>query len=253
MTFAKLSNGKISTKTVAGLTTGIGKATITATTGSPTVDTTSRAGKTIYKFTGSGSITVGTAGNAEILLIGGGGGGGGNSVPCGGGGGGGFVYKSSVYLPAGTLTVTVGAGGVGTWDSGNYRADVKSGGASSVGDYVALGGGGGGTNISNGARVGHNGGSGGGGANGTGGSALLGQGNNGVSTGGGGGAGAAGSGTSGGAGLASSITGTSVTYARGGTSGGTSNGAANTGNGADGSYDATAYTGGSGYVVVVTG
>ena len=36
---------------------GIGKATVTGTTGSPTVDTSSRSGKTIYKFTGSGSIT----------------------------------------------------------------------------------------------------------------------------------------------------------------------------------------------------
>ena len=41
---------------------GIGKATYTATTGSPTIDTSSRAGKTIIKFTGSGSITIGTAG-----------------------------------------------------------------------------------------------------------------------------------------------------------------------------------------------
>ena len=54
---------------------GIGKATVTATTGSPTIDSASRAGKTIYKFTGSGSITVGTAGTCEILVIGGGGGG----------------------------------------------------------------------------------------------------------------------------------------------------------------------------------
>ena len=41
---------------------GIGKATVTASTGSPTIDSATRAGKTIYKFTGSGSITVGTAG-----------------------------------------------------------------------------------------------------------------------------------------------------------------------------------------------
>jgi hypothetical protein len=52
---------------------GIGKATVSATTGSPTIDAATRAGKTIYKFTGSGSITVGTAGTAEILVIGGGG------------------------------------------------------------------------------------------------------------------------------------------------------------------------------------
>ena len=37
---------------------GVPKATVTGTTGSPNVDTTSRPGKTIYKFTGSGSITI---------------------------------------------------------------------------------------------------------------------------------------------------------------------------------------------------
>ena len=52
---------------------GIGKATVTGTTGSPTVDSSTRAGKTIYKFTGSGSITIGTAGTAELLVVGGGG------------------------------------------------------------------------------------------------------------------------------------------------------------------------------------
>jgi hypothetical protein len=51
----------------------IGKATVTASTGSPTIDSATRAGKTIYKFTGSGTITVGAAGYAEILVIGGGG------------------------------------------------------------------------------------------------------------------------------------------------------------------------------------
>ena len=48
------------------------QATVTSTTGSPTTDTTSRPGKTIYKFTGSGSITIGTAGIVELLVIGGG-------------------------------------------------------------------------------------------------------------------------------------------------------------------------------------
>ena len=36
---------------------GIGKATVTGTTGSPTTNNNARAGKTIYKFTGSGTIT----------------------------------------------------------------------------------------------------------------------------------------------------------------------------------------------------
>ena len=52
---------------------GVPKATVNASTGSPTVDTSSRAGKTIYTFNGSGSITVGTAGTAEILVVAGGG------------------------------------------------------------------------------------------------------------------------------------------------------------------------------------
>ena len=85
---------------------GIGNATVTGTTGSPSVDSSTRAGKTIYNFTGSGSITVGTAGTAEVFVLGGGGGG-----SSGGGGAGGLYYSTSAFLPAGTLTVTVGAGG----------------------------------------------------------------------------------------------------------------------------------------------
>ena len=91
---------------------GVPKATVTATTGSPSVDSSTRAGKTIYNFTGSGSITVGTAGTAEILVVGGGGAGGrGQATTCAGGGAGGYIYDTSALLPSGTLTVTVGAGG----------------------------------------------------------------------------------------------------------------------------------------------
>ena len=82
---------------------GISKATVTGTTGSPTVDSSTRAGKTIYKFTGSGSITIGTSGVCEVLLVGGGGAG--NST--GGGGAGGVLYLTNAYLdPTGTLTGT---------------------------------------------------------------------------------------------------------------------------------------------------
>ena len=86
---------------------GIGKASVTSTTGSPTVDTTSRSGKTIYKFTGSGSITIGTSGTAEVLVVGGGGG----SRPNGGGGSGagGYLYRASYFIPAGTYTVKLTA------------------------------------------------------------------------------------------------------------------------------------------------
>ena len=120
----------------------ISKATVTSTTGSPTVDTTSRAGKTIYKFTSSGSITIGTAGTAEILLVGGGGGGGQVAVQGGGGGGaGGYLYDTSAYLTAGTLTVTVGVGGAGGEDT--FAQHGRTGRASSLGsDYHAVGGGG---------------------------------------------------------------------------------------------------------------
>lgn len=267
MTFAKLSNEKFSTQTVAGLTTGIGKATVTGTTGSPTVDTSSRAGKTIYKFTGSGSITVGTAGTAEILVIGGGGAAGSDNS---GGGAGGYVYDTSAFLPAGTLTVTVGAGGTSS-ESGAISY-VKNGNPSMLGNYIALGGGASGFTVDNSSwRVGFDGGSGGGGYGNfyAGGTALLGQGNNGSNNSGGGGAG----GTTptngtGGPGASNSITGTSVTYAGGG--GGISqpggaggggnagatgqNGTANTGGGAGGSYTAgVTKNGGSGYVVVVVG
>lgn len=95
---------------------GLSKATVTGTTGSPTIDTSSRPGKTIYKFTGSGTITIGTAGIVEMLIVAGGGSGAGNynsgqSYGMGGGAGGAVLYKESQYLEAGTYTVSVGAGG----------------------------------------------------------------------------------------------------------------------------------------------
>jgi hypothetical protein len=58
------------------LADAIAKATVTSTTGSPSIDTTTRPGKTIYRFTGTGSITIGTAWTCEVLLVGGGGSGG---------------------------------------------------------------------------------------------------------------------------------------------------------------------------------
>lgn len=206
---------------------GIPKASYSATTGSPTIDTSSRPGKSVIKYNGSGSITLtGTGGTVELLIVGGGGNG-----YFGGGGGGGFLYLASAYLPAGTHTVTVGAGG----PSGS-RASVP-GNASGVGTfYTAIGGG------SGDSGVGLNGGSGGGGygAVGGGSAAIPGQGNAGGAgaagvSGGGGGAGAVGSagvgtvGGNGGAGTASSITGASVTYAGGGGGGVGSGGTGGTG------------------------
>jgi hypothetical protein len=150
---------------------GIGKATVTATTGSPTVDTSSRAGKTIYLFTGSGSITVGTAGTCELLVLGGGGGGGSAAGNGGGGGGGagGLFYDTSVFLPAGTLTVTVGAGG----------ATDSTGATSRIGNYYGIGGGAGGglsTTQNSPTTIGGGGGGSGGGGAGFGGTGASGTG-----------------------------------------------------------------------------
>jgi hypothetical protein len=234
---------------------GLGKAAVTSTTGSPTVDTSSRAGKTIYKFTGSGSITVGTAGTCEILVLGGGGPN--HYEPIDGskggrGGAGGYIYNTSAILPAGTLTVTVGSGsGFGN----NY-----AGTASRLGDFYAAGGGQGGSNYNSRVQGGGVGGSGGGGGPGTGstggGAGIAGQGfnggngaNSGQIRGGGGGAGGAASGATGGVGATNNITGTSTTYGIGG--GSSSRSLANSGDG--GNADGANASGQSGFVVVVIG
>jgi hypothetical protein len=264
---------------------GIGKATFTSQTGG-TTDTSTRAGKTIVKYTGTGSITVGTSGYCEVLVIGGGG-----TGQYGGGGAGGLNYNTSAYIPAGTYTVTVGAGAP--------PRDTSSGSAapSAIGVYwVAPPGGTGTSGFTNGAGY-MNGGSGGGTYSSTAGSyglGLPGLGNNGGiggntgygAAGGGGGAGAAGSngnpttgyGGTGGNGLSVPITGTAVVYAGGGGGwggqaggggptggggpGGDSNGpnagiagAANKGAGGGGGYgvNGTTGAGGSGYVVIVFG
>lgn len=244
---------------------GLPKATYSATTGSPTVTTVS--GKTCLQFTGSGSITV-MAGTCDILVVGGAGSGGtGNG---GGGGAGGHLYLTGVYLPTGTHTITVGAGGVAPGAS-SYGF---SGATSSIGSYYfGVGGGGGGRTASIASRDGYGwpGGSGGGGggvASAVGGSGVSGQGNaggNGVASYGGGGGGSGGAGTAGstgnnnagGAGTATSITGASVTRAAGGTGDATSaaSGGANTGDGGGGS-DASAGpagAGGSGVVILLIG
>jgi len=237
---------------------GTPKATVTATTGSPTIDTTSRPGKTIYKYTGSGTITVGVGGTCEYLVIGGG---------CNGGGG--LVYNTTAVIPSGTLTVTVGAGSVGGATAGGATGGNPStlgqviglpGGvadfSSSSGTYTVAGGTGGGSRLASTSNPpllsGVQGFSGGQGFTGMGSPAL----------GGGGGAGGVGGnapsltvGGTGGAGAANSITGSSVTYSAGGGGFGsttvgspTGAGAANTGNGGGGTN-----AGGSGFVVIVIG
>lgn len=128
------------------------------------------AGYKVIKFTGNGSFTVNSAptdSGVEILIIAGGGGGGG--VIGGGGGAGGVIYKRSVYLPAGTYSVTVGNGGGGGLGWNNIDQEGRAGQPSIISGgnvfYEAIGGGGGcGHGGSTTAQAG-SGGSGGGSAN----------------------------------------------------------------------------------------
>lgn len=221
--------------------------------------------KVILKYTGVGSTTWVAPTNVtsvDYLVVGGGGGGAGG-LGGGGGGAGGFLTATGyTVIPGNSYTITVGAGGNGT--NGD---DLKgaSGGNSVFATITANGGGGGGD--LNGAGV--NGGSGGGSgrdANSAGGG-IGSQGHNGGNTpgstwssgSGGGGASQTGgngsaSGTTqdaavggkGGNGLASSITGTSVTYAGGGggsAAGGTAAGAGGTGGGGAGGAEAAGSAG----------
>lgn len=230
---------------------GLPKASYSATTGSPTITTVS--GKTCVQFTGSGSITV-DAGTLDILVVGGGGGGG-SGRAGGGGGGGGVLYLQTVYLAAGTHTVTVGAGGAGgvpAFPGALQSCPGANGGTSSVGPYYGVGGGGGSTPSSSTAGnslpvTGQAGGSGSGGCWGNaGGAGTTNQGNSGGSStlntgrgsGGGGGATAVGAtgtttaGGNGGAGSSNSITGTATVYGSGGGGGGEAqNGATTAGTG----------------------
>jgi len=252
---------------------GTPKATVTGSTGSPTIDTTSRAGKTIYKFTGSGTITIGVAGSCEILCIGGGGSGAYSGPFAGttsvGGSAGGMVTTTTAFLPAGTQTITVGAGGAAY--AGNTKLGNAGNGSLIGSTYYAQGGGGAvhiegmNTEVTNTVVQCGTGGFGttssmsgrfwtGGGLGNSGGSGFyVGSGNTNNRGGGSGGAGGAGgnasSGTIGaaGAGLADSITGTSVTYAAG-SNGSSGAGTANTGNGGG-----SGVAGGSGFVVIVIG
>ena len=208
-------------------------------------------------FNASSTITITRAGFADILVIGGGGSGGGSGGSdsgFGGGGAGGYLAVTDAYLPVGTLTVTIGAGGAGA-----SAAQGADGGASRLGSFYALGGGAG-YGKNGGARSG---GSGGGGWNGSAGATGMGGlGNDGGSGsaaagnyggGGGGGASAAGAngtgttGGNGGAGTSSSLDNVPTTRGGGG-GGGTYNGgtAGNGGTGGGGAGRSNNTAGGNG-------
>jgi len=220
-------------------------------------------------YSGVNAVNPGTY-SASYLVVAGGGGGGYNEG--GGGGAGGLLTGTSTLTTGTTYTVTVGAGGAGASSSA-----LGTSGSSSVFSAVStVGGGGGGYYISTVITVtAGSGGSGGGGgskvvgATSVGGSGTSGQGFGGgagagtpaYGGGGGGGSSAAGSngttsiGGNGGAGTASSITGSSVTYAGGGgggTAAGYTSGTGGAGGGGAGSNTTlagaagTANTGGGG-------
>ena len=133
MTFSTLSGNKLSG--------------VPATADFSNTSTGTYTGYKYVTFAASGSLVVTRAGFADIVILAGGGGGGPANAYSGGGAGG-LLQVTNAYLPIGTFTVTVGAGGV----VGN------NGIASRISDYLVPGGGSGGTS----GLPGYNGGSGGG-------------------------------------------------------------------------------------------
>ena len=227
-----------------------------------------------HTFGASGTFTPKVALTCDFLVVAGGGGGGVDSRGAGGGAGGfrtsagtsgaNSSAESALSLASGTpIAVTVGGGGAfGTGAGASSRGSSGSNSIFSTITSTAGGGGGGGaTGVANGL-TGGSGGGGGGYYTGTGGAGTSNQGlgggagttNPNFGAGGGGGAGqagAAGSGNNGGKGgdgIASSIIGTSVTYAGGGGGGATATAGAGGagGGGAGGANSGTPNTGGGG-------
>jgi hypothetical protein len=119
-----------------------------------TGDTVASSGQTQY------TITVPTGGVVcDILIVAGGGGGGMNSG--GGGGAGGLIFLQNITLN-GTYTINIGRGGNGGTQIANDTL-AENGKNTSLGSYIAIGGGAG---VNSGGANGNSGGSGGGAANG---------------------------------------------------------------------------------------
>jgi hypothetical protein len=184
-------------------------------------------------FTASGTATMTRAGFADVLIVAGGGGGGGDGSAGQGGSAGGYLYFTDFFIPSGSLTVTVGAGGAGNSVGSPFNYGTR--GVDSVFQSIYAIGGGAASATTGGARAF-------GGSCGAGGLFVPGQGTQGSGAQGGGSSNANGTGT------ANSITGTSVTRAAGknATTGGA--GAANSGDGGQGGT--TGFNGGSGVVII---
>ncbi len=246
-----------------GVVAGYGVAT-----GTPTVSSTFAVSALNYQridFTASSTLVVSQSGLFDVLMASGGGGGGEGTGYGGEGGGGGSasqLIQKTIYLPAATYTVTIGAagaqgfgvifaGGTGLYTSGSTNYFLLEASAGVVGGQSW----GGGNKAYNGSGASYRGGYGGSpSVSGTGIGGFAGGASNGVNAagnGGGGGAGGAGASGARGAGVALSFTGSSVTYCQGGLPASATTGATNTGSGGGGATGANAGSnGGSGFMCV---
>ena len=122
------------------LSTGYG----VATGGSSSSITVSGVGYTMLEFLTDANLVVSKAGLFDVFAVAGGGGSGGDSGSTNqnsGGGGGGSVLQTTIYLPAATYAVDIGAGGA----AGATSVPGKDGFVTSIGTiYYAVGGSGGG-------------------------------------------------------------------------------------------------------------
>jgi hypothetical protein len=98
-------------------------------------------------FKTNGTLTVTRGGLADVFIVGGGGAGGGFQYSGGGGGAGGVIQLSNVYIPVGSHSLVVGAGGTAVSPDSSSLADYYAfgvtgrGGQSSLLGYTAFGGG----------------------------------------------------------------------------------------------------------------
>ena len=134
-----------------------------ATGGASTAITVSSIDYTLLSFTTDTNLVVSKAGLFDVLMFAGGGGGGGGRtatpVRGGGGGGAGGYVLTTLYLPAATYAVTVGAGGAGGADG----TGGTNGGSSRIGAVLGVpGGAGGNSDVANSFGLGGSGGGGGG-------------------------------------------------------------------------------------------
>lgn len=200
----------------------------------------------------------------DLLVVAGGGSGSYSNygpIGCGAGGAGGYFSRNVQLLIGAQYTIAVGAGGaLPVSDNTSYQGTASSITGTNV-SVSMTGGGGGGAGSSYNYSTMNGGSGGGGGSNVTAwnkGYGIYGQGYDGGNGGGyyasgsaGGGAGGAASGTTYGPGVANSITGSSVTYARGGKIA-VEAGVANSGNGGntDSVYGSSVKAGDSGIVII---